>query len=570
LDSKCAEPDCALHRQILDFCRHVAGSIDITAVSLFEYCSGEAAHAKNAIEVILILRNFPQRVMSYVKALAGRTIVVLAVDQWIFERDIERGFLGEASATTLLLPYTSLIGEDYLHVQEVKLKRRLVLELLENLTLSFPELLSQIHIQPEYFMYEVLLKRVRVFPPFAECVSSFMRETERGKEKGNPTLDGYIEALRQLEKEMKVQFSGGYVLVPRKLVSEDKRPRIWLANISKNAPRTLFTSIFKVFPQLLNLFSQTAEAFPKLQTFEQWKKSIDANRAFVDPQKYVFVPTSKGLVSLADRISVEAFVRQNLLRGKKGQIKLEAIGGVLNDVYLIKVEAGEEKQRVVVKRFKDWSGFKWFPLNLWSLGTLKFAVLGNSRLERESATSELLRNEGFNVPKILHISNGERLVFMEYLEGENLANATKRIASSKNSNLSAEDKETFTRVGEIIAKVHLLGVTLGDTKPENVILGKEGKIHLLDFEQASHGGDKSWDVAEFLYYSGHYLQPFRSNTKAEEIANAFITGYVRAGGSVNHVKNAASPKYTRVFSLFTPPSVLVAMAETCKKAEAQR
>jgi len=570
LDSKCAEPDCALHRQILDFCRHVAGSIDITAVSLFEYCSGEAAHAKNAIEVILILRNFPQRVMSYVKVLAGRTIVVLAVDQWIFERDIERGFLGEASATTLLLPYTSLIGEDYLHVQEVKLKRRLVLELLENLTLSFPELLSQIHIQPEYFMYEVLLKRVRVFPPFAECVSSFMRETERGKEKGNPTLDGYIEALRQLEKEMKVQFSGGYVLVPRKLVSEDKRPRIWLANISKNAPRTLFTSIFKVFPQLLNLFSQTAEAFPKLQTFEQWKKSIDANRAFVDPQKYVFVPTSKGLVSLADRISVEAFVRQNLLRGKKGQIKLEAIGGVLNDVYLIKVEAGEEKQRVVVKRFKDWSGFKWFPLNLWSLGTLKFAVLGNSRLERESATSELLRNEGFNVPKILHISNGERLVFMEYLEGENLANATKRIASSKNSNLSAEDKETFTRVGEIIAKVHLLGVTLGDTKPENVILGKEGKIHLLDFEQASHGGDKSWDVAEFLYYSGHYLQPFRSNTKAEEIASAFITGYVRAGGSVNHVKNAASPKYTRVFSLFTPPSVLVAMAETCKKAEAQR
>jgi len=570
LDSKCAEPDCALHRQILDFCRHVAGSIDITAVNLFEYCSGEAAHAKNAIEVILILRNFPQRVMSYVKVLAGRTIVVLAVDQWIFERDIERGFLGEASATTLLLPYTSLIGEDYLHVQEVKLKRRLVLELLENLTLSFPELLSQIHIQPEYFMYEVLLKRVRVFPPFAECVSSFMRETERGKEKGNPTLDGYIEALRQLEKEMKVQFSGGYVLVPRKLVSEDKRPRIWLANISKNAPRTLFTSIFKVFPQLLNLFSQTAEAFPKLQTFEQWKKSIDANRAFVDPQKYVFVPTSKGLVSLADRISVEAFVRQNLLRGKKGQIKLEAIGGVLNDVYLIKVEAGEEKQRVVVKRFKDWSGFKWFPLNLWSLGTLKFAVLGNSRLERESATSELLRNEGFNVPKILHISNGERLVFMEYLEGENLANATKRIASSKNSNLSAEDKETFTRVGEIIAKVHLLGVTLGDTKPENVILGKEGKIHLLDFEQASHGGDKSWDVAEFLYYSGHYLQPFRSNTKAEEIASAFITGYVRAGGSVNHVKNAASPKYTRVFSLFTPPSVLVAMAETCKKAEAQR
>ena len=57
-------------------------------------------------------------------------------------------------------------------------------------------------------------------------------------------------------------------------------------------------------------------------------------------------------------------------------------------------------------------------------------------------------------------------------------------------------------------------------------------IFLIDFEQANRGGDKAWDVAVFLYYCGHYLQPFYSNTKAEAIAKAFIAGYLKEGGNI--------------------------------------
>ena len=46
--------------------------------------------------------------MSYVKVVDGRNIIVVAVDQWIFERDVERGFLGEALAGTLIFPHTAL------------------------------------------------------------------------------------------------------------------------------------------------------------------------------------------------------------------------------------------------------------------------------------------------------------------------------------------------------------------------------------------------------------------------------------------------------------------------------
>jgi tRNA A-37 threonylcarbamoyl transferase component Bud32 len=567
LDNKCVEAEFNLHKQILDFSRHVAGSARITAVSLFDYCSTEVTRSKGAMEAVLVIRDFPARIMSYVKTIAGRTIVLLAVDQWIFERDIERGFLGEASAGTLVFPYVALSGERYLHAQEIRLKKRLIFELLESLALSFPELSDHIHIKPKYFMYEVLLNRVRVFPPLAQCVSNFTRSAERGK-KPNRTLEGYMEALIQLEKETKVKFSDNYIMIPKKFISEMKKPRVWLTNISRNAQRTLFTPIFEVFPQLLNIFNQSAETLPKLKMLNHWKRGFVADQYFVDPRNYVFVPTANGLVSLANRLDIEAFVKDKLLNGEDGKIKLEGIGGVLNDVYLIKVELRGEEKRVVVKQFKDWSGFKWFPLNLWSLGTKKFAVLGKSRLEKECTISELLREEGFNVPKVLHVNHIERLVFMEFVEGETINHAIKRIAETKNGYTANKDLEKLSNFGETLAKVHALDVALGDTKPENVIVEADGKIYLVDFEQASKGGDKSWDIAEFLFYSGHYLPTRHSNFKAESIANAFLNGYLRAGGNIDVVKKAGASKYTRIFSLFTMPSVILAMSKACKRLEA--
>ncbi len=568
MGSENVEAEDELHRLILEFGSHVTGSAQITAASLFDYCTPQKARSKSALQAVLIVRDFPARIMSYVRRISGRAVVVVLVDQWIFERDVERGFLGEASAGSLVFPYVTLRGERYLHMQEIALKKRLILELLENLRLSFPELSDRLHIKPEYFMYEVLLNRVRVFPPLAQCASNFMYDAERAG-KSNPTLEGYVEALKELAKEGKAKLTDGYAMITQTRVPDKQKPKLWLSNLSRNAPRTLFTPFFETFPQLLTLFNQSAEVFPRLPTFAQWRKNLDSARACIDPQRYVFMPTSQGLVSLAERFSVEAFVREKMLHGEKGEIKLEAIGGVLNDVYLVKINVANEEKRILVKRFKDWSGFKWFPLNLWSLGTQKFAVLGKSRLEREFATSEILRKEGFNVPKVLHVSHGERLVFMEYINGENLAHQLKKIATAKPEEMTTE-LANLTRVGELLAKVHALGVALGDTKPENVIVNSAGEIFLLDFEQASHDGwgDKTWDIAEFLYYSGHYLPPLRSTEKAEAIARALVAGYLRGGGDVNVVRKAAGSKYTRVFGIFTAPTVLTAMAAVVKKAEA--
>jgi Kae1-associated kinase Bud32 len=336
--------------------------------------------------------------------------------------------------------------------------------------------------------------------------------------------------------------------------------------MSKNMPRTLFTSIFGVLPQLMNIVSQNTEIFLKTQKIN-WLRQPNPTYPFIDPQKYIFFPTSEGLVSLSDKIDIKSFAQKMLLKGENANIEVEPIGGMLNDVYLIRTYSNRGETRVLAKRFKDWSGFKWFPLTLWSFGAKSFSVSGQARLAREYAISEFLHNEGFNVPKILHVSNAERLVFMEYIDGENLSDAIKRLATSTDPSTIQNILSTMGRVGELFAKVHSCNVTLGDTKPDNVLIKRDGTIFLIDFEQATKEGDKAWDVAVFLYYSGHYLEPFYSNSKAESVAKAFIEGYLKGGGSVLDVRKAGAPKYTRVFSIFTIPPAIRVISDVCKKTE---
>ena len=258
-----------------------------------------------------------------------------------------------------------------------------------------------------------------------------------------------------------------------------------------------------------------------------------------------------------------------LLKDQSEDVEVEPIGGMLNDVYLINVHGKGSERKVLAKRFKDWSGFKWFPLTIWSLGTRPFAITAQARLAKECAISEFLHSEGFNVPKILHVSNAERLIFMEYIEGENLSQAIKRIATATEHQTFEEELANISKAGEILANVHSHNIALGDTKPENMLVKQDGTIYMIDFEQATQErGDKAWDVAVFLYYSGHYLQPLYGNSKAESIAKAFINGYLKAGGDVDVIKKAGTSKYTRIFSIFTMWNIISAISNVCKKTEA--
>jgi len=556
--------DPKLTEEVLDFCRHVAGSSHVVAGCVRSDYASILPTTKTVLQVLVILGDFQPRLMNYVKVLGTSYVTVSAVDKWVFERDVDKGLLGEALAGALTFPYATLVNEPYLHSQEVKLKKRLVVELLQSLILDFPELSYELYIKPEYFMYETMLTRGRLFPPTMYALTKLLEksESEMGVEY---SLHGFVEALKQLEEEGTVFDLKGYVKISKKFVDNSRRRTVHFTDLFKTGQRALFTSLLGLFPQVMNALSQNKELFFGIQ-----RAFVEDSRLwqrFEDPENYVYVPTATGLVPLASRLDIEVVARKVLSADADAEVKVENMGGILNDVYLVKTFAGGKPKKVVVKQFRDWSNFKWFPLTLWSVGTRTFAVSGSSRLQRECAISRLLDSNGFAVPKVLRVSLGHRLIVMEYLDGEDIGRVVKQVASSKNSDEVAKDLDVVARVGKTFAGVHALGVALGDTKPENILIGREGQICLMDFEQASRNGDMVWDVAEFLYYSGHYISPFAEARRLESFAETFIRGYLEGGGSVAVVKKAGSPKYTKVFSVFTFPHIMFILSSVCRKAD---
>ena len=557
----------SLNSQILEFSRHLAGEQDIVAIAHVDIYSMKSIEEELTSEVLLVIRNFQPRVMSYIKTVNEKTIYVFAVDQWVFERDIEMGFLGEAIASKLIFPWAPLFGNQYLHNKELVLKKRLILELIQNLAQNFPELTHRMQIKPQYFLYEVLLSRIRVFPLLAYHTSNIINGLAANEAQ---SLGTYNEALRQLEVEGKIQFQNDYVTISKKFLANCKDPKIRLINLSRNAPRTLFSSLFGTFPQLINIISHNTEAFLKDQKIN-WRKQTEQPYLFIDPQKYVFFQTATGLTSLSDKIDIRGFAQKILLKNSD-DIQVEPVGGMLNDVYLISTHGNDGETKVLVKRFKDWSGFKWFPLTVWSLsarGTKPLAITAQSRLAKEFAINEFLRSEGFNVPKILHVSNAKRLIFMEFIEGENLSEAIKRVSAALPEDNVEAELARIGYAGGIMAKVHSRGIVLGDTKPENIIVKPDGAMYMIDFEQAAQDskGDKAWDIAVFVYYAGHYIYPLNGNLKAESVTKAFIKGYLAAGGDINAIRAAGAPKYTRVFGIFTMWSIISVIANVCRKTE---
>jgi hypothetical protein len=176
------------------------------------------------IEIILVLKAYQPRISTNIRLFEQRNITFFAVDQWIFERDVERSFLGEALASTLIFPYSSLFGQDFLRQQEILLKKRLILEQLENIVQTYPKLSSHIKIKPEYFMYEALLNRVRIFPPLYNSLSGILTKTIHTKEI-DLLLKGYHIALMELKQENQICYSKNYVSLKKNLLKKARNQK---------------------------------------------------------------------------------------------------------------------------------------------------------------------------------------------------------------------------------------------------------------------------------------------------------------------------------------------------------
>jgi tRNA A-37 threonylcarbamoyl transferase component Bud32 len=548
-------------KQILKLCKETVDSKEIFAACFYGPRVYGYADKKADINVLLIIPAYPRKMRNFTKQINGVNLSILAIDQKTFEGDVERGQFGEVVAETIALPYQSWINPSYLEEMEVKMKKRFVLELLKDIVLQYPELSLELLIKPEYFMYEAIRRRTRLFPPLMySFLNMFKRETR--KRNIEFIMNGYSKAIKELETENYVVPLNDYVKIDKDFVEATKRQRDRFSNIFMSIQNALLPYIRGISSKITTTSLQDQKFFTKSSHQKTEKELL---RQLDETEKYLLMPTPLGPVPLSDKTSIQDFVRKTVPGGETLKIKIEEMGGVLNSVFLLRLQKNSETQKIVVKKFEDWLGFKWFPLALWALGAKSFAVLGTTRLEREYSINQFLSKHGFAVPHIIYVSLKERLIFEDFVEGEKLSELVKRIIPSALKEDRIKNGEVLKAVGKEIAKAHSLGICLGDCKPENILITKEKKVCLLDLEQATRNGNQPWDIAEFLYYSGHYIPPIRSDEAARAIASSFIEGYLEAGGKRETIKKASSAKYTKVFSIFTLPHVILIMANICRK-----
>jgi len=463
-------------------------------------------------------------------------VELLVVDRGLFESDVKVSTLLEVARWDRLY------------------KQRKIRESLTTLALEHPELLSELLIDPRYFVHDSLMRLAHILPQASDLLHALDEERYR-------IIEGYMDALRELEREGAIHIKGYLISVDRGFVDAVLRKSASISDQRTQVQRQLQDLIKMSLSEVVDLF----RSLPGFSIVEGLLSTVSEPSDLPRPDRFLHFPTATGLAPLSESTRVDELLDWLEPSSRVSDAWLQRFSGVLNEVYLLTYTVDRRKRRAILKRYPNWVSLKWAPIALWTLGTQNFAVLGRSRMERECATTSLLRRSEIKVPTILHTSFEDRLLLREYVEGKNLANIVRTVI--RRGRPSDNEGNLLRRVGRTVADVHGVGVTLGDCKPENFIVTAGGDPVIIDLEQGARGGNMTWDLAEFLYFSGHYAGPLDPLAGVAETTRCFIEGYVSGGGSRRRVAEAAQLRYTKVFTPLTLPRVIYTIAKTCRREE---
>ena len=472
-------------------------------------------------------------------------ISLLTVDHELFERDIREAAIGEMIAARLITPYNPLIGKAELSELETELKKRTATESLDNLVLEYSTLASELIISPEYFLHADI-KRLSMVYPLMRHQFSLVTSGTLWKRNKDQMMRGYTRALNELHKEGTISFLNGSVRINDRVVGDSLEGSNELADILESIQRATRPYVLAGKAITASPLSVAREIIEN--TREDLSKLGKTSYQFEEPSNFLFLRRRGEEVSISQRLTVDDFVTK-MSEGKTAcEVKQERLFGFLNSVYLLSVRMDSAWTKYVVKVFLDWSGYKWFPLALWTLGVQDFAVAGKKRIANEYAMNQLLRTKGFSVPDIYDISWDRRLIFERYVEGLSLNGI---ISNALIRGFSRKQMTIVELVGETIGRIHRSDICLGDCKPENMIFGNDQKLYLVDLEQARRKGNPAWDIAEFLYFSILYV-PEPKKDAVRELAVNLLRGYLKSNGDPENIKDSGDPKYHSVFAPFEP------------------
>ncbi len=526
-----------LQEEIIAICKEVADTNEIVAITLYGSRACGYAREDSDYDVLLILNEYSKGVRYNYLTTDQLQLAILTVDQKILEFDVAKGTLGDFVSGRFLTPLFPILNQDYIHKIEIDIKKRFTEEDLEDLVIEYGDLSRVLIIHPEYLVLARMEKRARAYPPLRYSYINMLRKDLRRKNM-RIILDGYFKALEYMQNSFLIKFDEENIILTDefvdKILSYKIRNKVVnFVNLSRSTLQSYLTH-GKAGKVSLNIIAKELSSKLKREFQVAFNK-----QEIEDPKNYLFLKTETGLTSLNKQDSII-----KTLKKIKGNMPFEVkpLTGALNEVHLVTVNG----EKLVVKKFTDWFNFKWFILNAPVYGTKIFTLSGKARLSNEYVTNQLLFKNGIPIPEITSISLEERLLVERFIPGKLVSEI---ITEAFNTEiLKIEHKSSAFEIGKLLAKIHNLNITLGDCKPENFIINDAGKLYVIDLEQGERFGDKKWDIAEFLYYSGHFGTTLTGGFK--QFVREFIKGYSTLGEKQVLIK-AAGFHYTSIFLAWT-------------------
>lgn len=513
-------------------------------VALCEY--GPSVYGRpgswRGLDFMAICEEYPEGVRTHRRFIGKNESRYLIVDRELFESDVSNGALGDFLTDKLLYPYLPLHNAEYLNQQTLRFHARLIREEVKNLVFEYGEMSRELVAKPEFYPLSRMRMRARIFTPSLNDYTELLDQKVRGRNL-NTLRELFLKAATTLRTEV-VDVGGNEITIPDTLVDrllKNKGPR-QVVNILQQSQRAVNSYLTRGRAIFLNLDLMARELYSsfRLQVEQVTEEKPE------DPKNYLFVRTARGLVSVNERTPLEEVIAE-IRPGHS--VTVVPLAGVLNEVFLIT----SGKERLVAKKFTDWNDFKWFTLNLVSFGSKFFSVSGKARMTNEYGINRYLARKHLSVPEMIHISLKERILIENYVPGKPVDKLVAEIVNQET--LSSSQHRMAEQLGETLSRIHEVGVSVGDAKPENFV-AKDDQIYTLDLEQGGKKGDYAWDVAELLYYSGHYSRNPIPSRGLLDLMGGFISGYSKHG-PISELKKAAGVRYVKVFSIWTPAPVLL-------------
>jgi tRNA A-37 threonylcarbamoyl transferase component Bud32 len=491
-------------------------------------------------DIIIVSKRFREGVRyRYIDSPVAASALI--VDQDMLEQDARSSYLGEFVVGRLLNVYEPITNPDLFHSVEFEYKKRVVVEALLELSSDYGEFGRHFLVPYDYFLFDKLHRRAAIYPP---ALYSYVHtySCALGEENRKVSTTGFHEAALSLQPRgfLRADVSG-VRLIPEKLKGDAFTRVQSLFSVTARGVTQYAVHGYagRVGP---SVFSR--EALSKLRRMRENPppfQPLEQPRALLQLEEGAVIPDASFLVKeLARLLSFESYSTTE-----------RDIGEPYSTTRVLTFSGVGKSKAVVVKNYTDVRSLKWALLGIWASTANKFSTGPASRMDREYGVTVTLRAKGVSVPRILAVAPAERILVKDFIEGPTLS-------SQINDYLKGESVRTdsVAAYGGLMSKVHSWGIALGDTKPSNVIVSREG-LCLTDLEQAVLGGDRAWDIAEFLYYTAKLSV---KEDAMKKVATSFLDSYAKGGDGAS-ISKARGPRYFGPFRPFLTPGMAKMLRE---------